>query len=134
MNMKFLPGIFSIFLVGITFGQEGAVTIHKDARIEQLIKKEGEIVPPANAPQMTGYRIKLFFDDSKTAVDEARSRFMSSFPKIDTYIEYKSPNYFLKVGDFRTQLEAERVKAALEAEFPTAFIVKETINLPRIDQ
>lgn len=134
MNMKILTSATILFLSSICFSQEGAVTIHKDARIEQLIKKEGEIVSPANAPQMTGYRIQLFFDDSKTKVDEARSKFMSSFPKIDSYIVYKSPNYFLKVGDFRTQLEAEKVKATLEAEFPTAFIIKETINLPRIDQ
>ena len=99
-----------------------------------LIKQEGAIVPPANTPQLVGYRIQLFFDGDKNAVDEARSKFISSFPKVDTYVTYNAPNYFLKVGDFRTQNDAEKVKATIDSQFPTNFIVKEKINLPRINQ
>jgi hypothetical protein len=67
-------------------------------------------------------------------VDAARSKFVSSFPKVDSYVIYNAPNYILKVGDFRTLLEAEKVKGNLTKDFPTCFIVKEMINLPRIDQ
>ena len=114
--------------------QQGNVEIHKDPRIDALIRQEGAVIPPATAPQITGYRIQLFFDGNKDEVDNARSRFISANPKIDTYVTYNAPNYFLKVGDFRTQMEAEKVKAAVESQFPTSFIVKEKINLPRIDQ
>ena len=106
----------------------------KDPRIENLIKQEGAVVPPATSPQITGYRIQLFFDTNKDAVNEARSKFIALYPKIDTYVIYMAPNFFLKVGDFRTQLEAEKVKATIESQFPTSNIIKEKINLPRIDQ
>jgi hypothetical protein len=76
----------------------------------------------------------LAFDSNKSFIDDARSKFAAQFPKVDTYLEFVAPHYFLKVGDFRTQLEAEKVKAATSAQFPTGFIVKEKINLPRIDQ
>jgi len=122
------------FLFGTSlFAQEGNVTVSMDPKIENLIKQEGQIIPPATSPQLTGYRIQLFFDDNKGKVDEARSKFLSLHPKVDTYLNYNSPNYFLKVGDFRTQMEAEKVKATIDAQFPTAFIVKEKINLPRVD-
>lgn len=117
-----------------SFGQKGNVEIIKDPRIESLIRQEGAIMSPATAPQIAGYRIQLFFDSEKASVDEARSRFIALFPKVDTYVIYNAPNYFLKVGDFRTQTDAEKVKSAVEAQFPTSFIVKEKINLPRIDQ
>lgn len=113
---------------------QGNVEIIKDPRIDGLVRKQGMIIPPATAPQLPGYRVQLFFDSDRKSVDDARSRFISSYPKVDSYVIYNAPNYFLKVGDFRTQLEAEKVKDALMREFPTSFIVKEMINLPRIDQ
>jgi hypothetical protein len=114
--------------------QEGEVTIIKDVRIDALVKKQGTPTPPASTPQIAGYRVQLFFDSDKQLVDEARSKFISQFPKVDTYILFTAPNFVLKVGDFRTMLEAERVRESLLREFPTSFVVKELINLPRIDQ
>lgn len=116
------------------FGQKGNIEIIKDARIDALIKKQGMIIPPANSPQVPGYRVQLFFDADRKSVDDARSKFISAYPKIDSYIIYNAPNYILKVGDFRTLLEAEKIKSSFIRDFPTSFIVKEMVNLPRIDQ
>jgi hypothetical protein len=122
-----------VFCVSYFIAQKGSVEIIKDPKIEALIKQEGAIIPPATTPQITGYRIQLFFDSNKNAIDDARSRFISVYPKIDTYVIYNAPNYFLKVGDFRTSMEAEKIKSSIESQFPTSFIVKEKVNLPRID-
>lgn len=132
--MKFTVLFSLILATGTLFAQQGNVEITKDPRIENLIKQEGTVVPPATSPQITGYRIQLFFDTNKDAVNEARSKFIALYPKIDTYVIYVAPNFFLKVGDFRTQLEAEKVKSTIESQFPTSNIIKEKINLPRIDQ
>lgn len=129
MHFKVLS--FLLFSAGISFGQ---VTIQKDARIDNLIKAQSQPTAPATVPQIFGYRVQLAFDSNKSMIDDARSRFAALFPKVDTYVEFKAPHYFLKAGDFRSNLEAERVKAAVQAQFPTAFIIKEWINLPRIDQ
>lgn len=132
--MKITLCFFLLFASTAVFAQQGNVEITKDPRIENLIKQEGTVVPPATSPQITGYRIQLFFDTNKEAVNEARSKFIALHPKIDTYVTYVSPNFFLKVGDFRTQLEAEKIKSSIESQFPTSNIIKEKINLPRIDQ
>jgi len=78
--------------------------------------------------------VQLYFDSDRGNINDARSRFISRFPKIDTYVEFKTPNFFLKVGDFRTRLEAEKVKAAIETEFPASFIIKEDVFLPRLEK
>ncbi|MEN9400818.1 MAG: hypothetical protein RL632_1921 [Bacteroidota bacterium] len=114
--------------------EEGQVTIIKDVRLDALVKKQGTPTPPASTPQILGYRVQLFFDSDKQLVDEARSKFIAQFPKVDTYILFTAPNFVLKVGDFRTLLEAERIRESLLREFPTSFVIKEFINLPRIDQ
>ncbi|MGV3629635.1 MAG: SPOR domain-containing protein [Bacteroidota bacterium] len=132
--MKQILFVLTTFFSLCAFAQKGDVEIIKDPRIDVLIRQEGAIISPATAPQMSGYRIQLFFDSEKASVDEARSRFINLFPKVDTYVTYNAPNYFLKVGDFRTQTDAEKVKSAVDSQFPTSFIVKEKINLPRIDQ
>lgn len=124
-----------IFFYSITaHSQVGNINVYKDTRVDLLIKMKGEVAPPNLVPQMEGYRVQIFFDNSKANVDEARNKFLTTNPKIDTYIIYTAPNYFLKAGDFRTQLEAERVKTTIDNMFTGAFIVKEQINLPRIDQ
>jgi hypothetical protein len=115
-----------------TFAQKN-IEIIKDDRIDILVKEQSSIIPPATVPQISGYRIQLFFDTDKKMVDNARLKFISSYPKIETYVIYNAPNYLLKVGNFRTHLEAEKVKISIDKDFPTNFIIKELINLPRID-
>ena len=131
--IKIICFLASVSTIINSYSQKNEIDIIKDNRIDVLVKKQGEIIPPATVPQITGYRIQLFFDTEKKAVDDARAKFISMYPKVDTYVIYTAPNYFLKVGNFRTHLEAEKVKISVDRDFPTNYIVKELINLPRID-
>jgi hypothetical protein len=133
--MKFLVLVIGILTgTNLLFSQEGNIEVIKDSRIDALVEKQSLVVPPAINPQIDGYRIQLFFDSDKSQINSAKAKFMSQYKTIDTYISYNAPNFFLKAGDFRTRLEAEKIKAEIEAEFPTSFIVKEKINLPRLEK
>lgn len=123
-----------VMSVNLLYGQEGNIEIVKDSRINALVEKQSEVIPPAINPQIDGFRIQLFFDSDKSQINSAKAKFMSYYKTIDTYVTYNAPNFFLKVGDFRTRLEAEKIKAEIEAEFPTSFIVTEKINLPRLEK
>ena len=123
--LLFLHTFFSI-------SQKGNVQIVKDSKLDALVEKQSEVKPPATSPQIDGYRIQLFFDSDKSKLNASRAAFIAKYPKVDTYTTYNAPNFFLKAGDFRTRLEAEKIKAEIEAEFPTSFIIKEKINLPRL--
>ena len=131
-TMKYLAFCISFLFFGMSYSQEGQVTIIKDSRLDALVSSQSEVIPPEVKPQIDGYRIQLFFDSDKSKLNTSRSSFISQFPKIDTYTIYSAPNFFLKAGDFRTRLEAEKIKAEIEAEFPTSFVVKEKIYLPRL--
>lgn len=116
------------------FAQKGDVQVIKDQRIDALVEKQSKVTPPDIKPQIDGFRVQIFFDSDKTVINNARSKIISQFPKTDTYITYNAPNFFLKAGDFRTRLEAEKLKAQIEVEFPTSFIVSEKIYLPRLEK
>lgn len=128
--------LLTFFLCGAVFlnAQEGVIEIKSDPRIELLVKKQGLPSNASNSPQISGFRIQITFDPERKTIDEARDRFTAIYPTIDTYVVFNAPNYFLKVGDFRTQLEAEKIKDGLTRDFPTSFIIKEQINLPKVDQ
>ena len=132
--MRTLFTLIMLLVLNLTFGQEGDIKIIKDNRIDALVEKQGEVVPPAIKPEIDGFRIQLIFDSDKSAINSARSSFFSQYPKVDTYVEFNAPNFILKVGDFRTRLEAEKVRASIVEEFPTSFIIKEKINLPRLEK
>ena len=117
---------------GISLAQKGDIQVKKDSRINALVAKQSEVVPPDTKTKINGFRVQLYFDSDRGTINNARSRFIAQYPRVDTYVEYNAPNYYLKVGDFRTRLEAEKIKAAMTAEFPTSFVIEEDINLPRL--
>ncbi|MFM8241362.1 MAG: hypothetical protein ACKN86_01025, partial [Crocinitomicaceae bacterium] len=80
-----------------------------------------------------GYRIQLAFDYDKPKVDLIRQNFLSQFPHIETYITFEAPNFNLKAGNFRTQMEAEVIKEKMVLQYPLNNILKEKIAMPSIN-
>ena len=116
----------------VTF-EKGEVKVSKDPRIEKLIKFKGAKIPPATGPKRDGFRVQLFFDQDRKQVDQARSKILQIDGAADTYIEYNAPNYNLLLGNYRTRLEAEKVRSTLLEEFPEAITVKDRIYFPEIE-
>lgn len=112
----------------------GQVEIESSPAIEALVRKQGEVVPPDINPMIQGYRVQIFFDVDRDLINEKRAQFFARYSDIDAYTTYNAPNFFLRVGDFRTKLEAKKLHAELLEFFPTAFIVQEKINLPRLEK
>ena len=78
-----------------------------------------------------GYRLQLFFGDRAEA-RKRRAEFSEKFPHIPSYISYLAPNFRLRVGDFRTRMEVEKLKRDLGRDYPGAYIVKDAIELPEL--
>lgn len=110
----------------------GKVNIVKSGSVDKIISFKSATIPPNMGPIMDGYRIQLFFDQSRTEVDKARTTMIQKDLNAKTYVEYKAPNYFLLQGDYRTQLEAEKVRAQLTTDFPEAIVIEDKIYLPEI--
>ncbi|MGF1925761.1 MAG: SPOR domain-containing protein [Bacteroidia bacterium] len=142
--MRNLPLFILILLMSTaSFAQtRGKVTVIKDSLIDSLIAKRIELNtkkptitnPISSVPvSQMGYRVQVFYGLDRRETFSEQARFRSLYPRIQSYITYKEPNYYLRVGDFRTRLEAQNLLNELKPSFPTLFIFREKINAPSLD-
>ncbi len=110
---------------------DGYVIVEQDERIEQLIKRQREIHVADST--IDGYRIQIFMESGNDAVEHANTvieEFKEKYPDIPIYLVFGQPYYRLRVGDFRTRLEAEKAFQTLSADYKKAFITSDRIYLP----
>ncbi|MDE5635151.1 MAG: SPOR domain-containing protein [Muribaculaceae bacterium] len=94
---------------------------------------------PVGQTRVAGYRVQVFSDNNqRTAKGEARSKerlLRGAFPELGTYVVYNSPFWRLKVGDFRTQHEAEAIADEIKSRFPSfareVRVVRDRVNVRR---
>ena len=79
-----------------------------------------------------GYRIKIHFGSDKNKAKEIKAKFISKFPNIAAYEKYDQPNFNIRVGDFRTKLEAYKALKEIQLEFPSSFLVQDEIEMPKL--
>ena len=108
---------------GVTVNQSRAMRTAFDSYVSSNASKK-----------LTGYRIRVYYDNGQNARNrsEAIARSISNaYPGLAVYRTFDSPNFKVCVGDFRTKDEALKVFHALKATYPTALLLKDTINYPR---
>ncbi len=84
-----------------------------------------------------GYRIRIFFDNRQSARTDSEAmekKFITAHPDIPVYRSYVNPYFKVTVGDFRTRSEAMQLLRKIVSDFPTAFVVKESIRYPAVDR
>lgn len=118
----------------LNFNQNtGSVKVTEDPRLPKI----GEFLvaekESLEGVKIDGFRVMIFFDQKKTAAEQQKATFMSMHSDIRTYVDYLAPNYRVRVGNFRTRLEAEKLKSELLSVFPTAIVIKDKIQLPTLD-
>lgn len=130
--MKLFVTILFIFISLCSFSQNnGYVILEQDQRIEQLIQKQKEIHSADNT--IDGFRIQIFMESGNDAVDMANvamEEFKEKYPETPIYLVFGQPYYRLRVGDFRTRLEAEKAFQTISKDYKKAFITSDRIQLP----
>lgn len=114
--------------------QQGNVNIISDPRISQLAEEYQDIASQIHG--IEGYRVQIFFDSgnlSKRNATRARQDFIKRFPDVEAYIAFREPYYRVRVGDFRTKLEADGFRKRISKLYPHGFTVNEQINPPPIN-
>jgi hypothetical protein len=84
-----------------------------------------------------GYRIQAYTDNNpRTAKGAAQKRardIAMKFPQYRSYITYKAPSWRLRIGDFKTQREAQAALHRIKSVYPNfareMVIVRDRINI-----
>ena len=130
--MRYILAIFFSFISLLSFSQnEGYLILDQDQRIEQLIQRQKEIHVADST--IDGFRIQIFMESGNHAVELANAameEFKEKYPDTPIYLVFGQPYYRLRVGDYRTRLEAEKAFQTLSKDYKKAFITSDRINLP----
>ena len=110
---------------------EGFVILEQDQRLDELIQRQKDIHTMDNT--IDGFRIQIFMESGNDAVQHAElvtSEFKTKYPDIPIYLLFGQPYYRLRVGDFRTRLEAEKAFQGISKDYKKAFVTSDRIQLP----
>jgi hypothetical protein len=135
--LKGLAILVLFFLPSAIFAQErGKVMVDKDPKVDSLIgdylvgSKTSHVAGPTSSE---GFRVQIFNGSDRKGAYTAQAKFQDRFPDLRTYLSYREPNFKVKVGDFRSRMEAEKMVQELRPYFAGLFIIPEKINLPKLD-
>lgn len=112
----------------------GKIKIHQDSRVDSILQRH--INYNRQSDGIDGYRIHIFFEAgnlSLSKANQAASRYQMLYPGDTAYVSFSEPYYRVRVGDFRTRLDAEGYLQKIIRDYPNAFVIKDKINFPRID-
>ena len=112
--------IISVFICSLSsFSQSDQTQIIKDNRIDSLLKLKKEI-----NKELFNLKIQIFSGKRDKALEIMRKHNENNYKGIKIELVYETPNYKLWLGDFYTQLEADRKLIIIKKEYPEAFIFK----------
>jgi len=72
-----------------------------------------------------GYRVQIYNGPSREKAMAARREFMRRFPGVRSYIEFESPAFRVKVGDYRLRSDADGMLREANSMFSPSMIVPE---------
>jgi len=81
--------------------------------------------------KIDGYRIQITSFagiNSKSLIEKTAAQFKQQFPEIPYNISYSEPNFRLRVGNYKTKIEAYKALQTIAHSFPGAFVLKDMID------
>jgi hypothetical protein len=111
---------------------DGNVVLIQDDLLRKAVKRHIEI----NNDGFEGFRIQVYFGSGQRAMGEAQSvknQFLNKYgSNYNAYIDFDSPFFKVRVGDFRSKAEALYFQNLISPSYPNSWIVQVKVNYPGI--
>jgi hypothetical protein len=141
--MKFIFTIAAFAFSTICFAQKdttgiepvdsNSVVVHKDPRIDLLVKKQAQINEVTSRDSRRtdkGFRLMIVSTSNREEALAAKTKVYTYFPELKAYLWHQSPYYKVKAGNFKDRKDAEAYQKRLNTYFPKGvFIMKDVIEL-----
>lgn len=115
------------------------VVVTKDARIDSLVRRQiaaNELATRESRRNVPGFRIQVMNTPDRSKIYDAKAKVYEQFPDWKPYVLYQAPNYKLRVGDFKTEEEANAALQQLQQSklFPEGmYVIRAIIELKLSD-
>lgn len=111
---------FTIISLSYTnlFGQNGNIEINQSNKLDSIIKLKKEL-----NSKIQNLRIQIYSGDRDNA-EQMIKEFIEIFNDTTADVIYETPNYKVWVGNYYTQLEADKRLLEIRKKFRSAFIFR----------
>ena len=134
MKVFSLLFVFLVFMMSSFVDAQNSFVI-QDSRVDSLVLLQKKINSIDSL--VPGYRVQIFFESgnySKNLAMQTAEEFQESYPNIRYYLSFSEPYYRIRVGDFRTLIEAKGFLMSIISKYPAAFEVKDRIYFPPLEE
>ena len=100
------------------FGQNGNIKINQSSKLDSIIKLKKEL-----NSKIQNLRIQIYSGDRENA-EQIIQEFNEIFNDTTADVIYETPNYKVWVGNYYTQLEADKRLIEIRKKFRGAFIFR----------
>ena len=104
------------------FGQNGNIEINQSNKLDSIIKLKKEL-----NSKIQNLRIQIYSGDRDNA-EQIIKEFIEIFNDTTADVIYETPNYKVWVGNYYTQLEADKRLIEIRKKFRSAFIFRPEIQ------
>lgn len=102
------------------------IVLHADPRLAVLVAKSSNI-KRGLIRSGRGYRVQIYAGNDRTAATRIKIDFMRRFPGVRTYMTYVAPQFRVKVGDFQSRGDAQRLYSQVSGLYRPTMIVPDLI-------
>ncbi len=110
-----------LFITSPLIGQENNQSINQDSSIYKLLRLKTDY--NKKIFESSFYTIQIYYGDLKEA-DSISKAFSEEFKEIETSLIFETPNYKVRVGNFKTIIDASKNLEKIKRKFRGAFILK----------
>lgn len=123
--------LLSLFVL-IRIQAQNKIIILSDHRIDTLIQRS--IEKHEKDKGIPGYRIQIYSGTNRQLAIQLKSQFLQTYPEYRAYMVYAQPYFKIKVGDFRSRMEALPLLSLLKQDerFKAVLMVPDRIEIPEL--
>lgn len=103
------------------------VVLHADQRLAIVTKKHVSYAPGIYSGR--GYRVQIYSGNDRNKANKIKVDFLRTYPGVRAYLSYSSPQFRVKVGDYRSRGEAEKMYQQVEGRYRPCMIVPDIIKI-----
>lgn len=101
---------------------QSKIIFYQDSRIDNLVYKYIHRIDPTMPYIGPGYRIQVFssnnFRTAKSDATRVERQLRNAFPQHQVYVTYVSPFWKVRIGNFRTSNDAQKLRTEIIKQFP----------------
>ena len=116
---KIITYLSIFFLCANSFSQSQLAQLNQDSRIDSLLKLKKEI-----NKNIFDLKIQIYSGERDKALELIANHDKDDYSNTKIELVYETPNYKVWIGDFYTQLEADKKLLMIKKKYPEAFIFR----------